>query len=274
MATTDEITPSPQVAPLPEADGPTPSEYARLVEPMSRMAALPRSDPRRRVLRDEIVLALLPLVRHIAQRHAAGHPAGYEELVQVGSVGLLGAVDRWDPDRAGGDLLGYLVPCVRGEMLRFFRDRTWATRVPRRLKDLSVAINRATGPLSQELGRSPRPSELATHLGVDVGEVVEALTAKAGHHADTLDPVDNEPGTGVAHRLGSLDAELDHVEDRHALRPLLDALPERERTILVLRFFKDMTQTQIAEEVGISQMHVSRLLTRTLQQLRTGLADP
>ncbi|MFC5205644.1 sigma-70 family RNA polymerase sigma factor [Pseudonocardia sulfidoxydans] len=212
-------------------------------------------------------------MRHLAQRHAAGHPAGVEELVQVGSIGLLGAVDRWDPERAAGDLLGYLVPCIRGEMLRYFRDRTWATRVPRRLKDLSVAINKATGPLSQQLGRSPRPSELAAHLGVDVGEVVEALTAKAGHHADTLDPVDPDAGTGVGQRLGGIDAELDHVENRHALRPLLDALPERERTILVLRFFKDMTQTQIAEEVGISQMHVSRLLARTLATLRTGLSD-
>ncbi|MBN9107490.1 MAG: sigma-70 family RNA polymerase sigma factor [Pseudonocardia sp.] len=272
MAITDEIAPAPPPGDPPEPAQP-PSEYASLVEPMNRMVALDPADPLRRELRDEIVVSLLPLVRHLAQRHASGHPAGVEELVQVGSVGLLGAVDRWDPDRAGGDLLGYLVPCIRGEMLRWFRDRTWATRVPRRLKDLSVAINKATGPLSQKLGRSPRPSELAAHLGVDVGEVVEALTAKAGHHADALDPVDPDTGTGVGQRLGDVDAELDHVENRHALRPLLDSLPERERTILVLRFFKDMTQTQIAEEVGISQMHVSRLLTRTLATLRKGLSD-
>ncbi|WP_103380585.1 sigma-70 family RNA polymerase sigma factor [Pseudonocardia dioxanivorans] len=265
--------PPPDEPPLAE-DAPyaPPSEYARHAEAMRELAATPPSDPRREALRSELILAFLPIVRHLALRHSAGYPGGYDDLVQVGTVGLISAIDRWDPDRAGADLLGYLVPCVRGEMLRYFRDRTWAVRVPRRLKDLAVAINKATGPLSQQLGRAPRPSELAAHLGVDVSEVVEALTAKAGHHSDPLEPVDPETGESSHERLGELDGELDHVEYRHALRPLLESLPERERTILMLRFFRDMTQTQIAEEIGISQMHVSRLLARSLTTLRAGLA--
>ena len=196
-----------------------------------------------------------------------------EELTQVGTVALITAIDRWDPGLARGEFLGYLIPCVRGEMLRWFRDRTWSTRVPRRLKDLSVAIDRASGPLSQELGRAPRPSELAALPGGTVEEVIEALDAQANRQAGALDAVDPQTGVPVVERLGDLDEELERVEYRHALRPLLDALPERERTILMLRFFGEMTQTQIAEQIGVSQMHVSRLLSRTLGHLRVELIE-
>jgi RNA polymerase sigma-B factor len=158
-------------------------------------------------------------------------------------------------------------------MLRWFRDRTWSMRVPRRLKELSVAIGRASGPMAQELDRAPRPSELAARLGVTVEEVIEALDARANYQAETLDAVDPLTGIPLAERLGDLDEALERVEYRHALRPLLDALPERERMIVMLRFFGEMTQTQIAQQVGISQMHVSRLLSRTLTQLRTQLLD-
>ncbi|MCO1658638.1 sigma-70 family RNA polymerase sigma factor [Pseudonocardia sp. S2-4] len=234
------------------------------------MAELPASDPLRAGLRNEVVLALLPVVRNIANRHAAAVPAAREELVQVGTVGLITAIDRWDPELSPDDVLGYVVPCVRGEMLRHFRDRTWAVRVSRRLKDLSVAINQALGPLAQSLGRPPKPSELAERIGVDVAEVVEALEAQDSRHATSLDAL-LDPETGTGDRFGGPDPALDHVEDLHALGPLLDALPERERTILMLRFFGNRTQTQIATQLGISQMHVSRLLTRTLRELRGAL---
>ncbi|MCW0213900.1 MAG: SigB/SigF/SigG family RNA polymerase sigma factor [Pseudonocardia sp.] len=249
------------------------SEYADQMPRLRLYATLNEADPRRAALREELILAFLPVVENLARRHGAGYPASNEDLVQVGTIGLINAVDRWDPERAQGDFLGYLIPCVRGEILRYFRDRTWSTRVPRRLKELSVAITRATGPLSQTLGRAPRPSELAEHLDADVSEIIDALGAKNSHHAGPLDATDPETDTSLADRLGELDGELDTVEYRHALRPLLAGLPERERTILLLRFFGEMTQTQIADRIGISQMHVSRLLSRTLEQLRQGLVE-
>ena len=249
-----------------------PSAYADQMPRLREFAALASTDPRRGVLREELILAFLPVVEHLARRHAGSH-ASVEELTQVGTVALITAIDRWDPGLARGEFLGYLIPCVRGEMLRWFRDRTWSTRVPRRLKDLSVAIARASGPLSQELGRAPRPSELAAYLRAPVEEVIEALDAQANRQAGALDAVDPHTGNPVVEGLGDLDGELEWVEYRHALRPLLEELPERERMILMLRFFGEMTQTQIGERIGVSQMHVSRLLSRTVTQLRARLLD-
>ncbi len=250
-----------------------PSEYADQMPKLRRLAALPPADPRRRVLREELILAFVPVVEHLARRHAHPVVASVEELTQVGTVGLITAIDRWDPELARGEFLGYLIPCVRGEMLRWFRDRTWSMRVPRRLKDLSAAIGRASGPLAQELGRAPRPSELAAHLGAGVEEVIHALDAQANHHAGTLDAVDPRSGIPLVERMGNLDEALEQFEYRHVLRPLLQGLPDRERTIVILRFFGELTQTQIAQQVGISQMHVSRLLSRTLTQLRAQLVE-
>ena len=249
----------------------TPSEYATEMPRLREFAALSEADPRRPELRERLVLAFLPVVEHLARRHARGGGASQEELTQVGTVALITAIDRWDPELANGEFLGYLIPCVRGEMLRWFRDRTWAIRVPRRLKDLSAAIAKVTEPLAQELGRAPRPSELATRLGVTVEEVIDALDARANQTAGALDAVDPVLGIPLIERFGAVDGNLEKVEYRHALRPLLDALPERERTILTMRFFGEMTQTQIAQRIGISQMHVSRILARTLLHLREGL---
>jgi RNA polymerase sigma-B factor len=252
--------------------GPTaPSEYACEMPRLREFASLPAADPRRAELREHLVLAFLPIVEHLARRHARGSGAGREELTQVGTVALITAIDRWDPELANGEFLGYLIPCVRGEMLRWFRDRTWAMRVPRRLKDLSAAVAKVAEPLSQELGRAPRPSELAARLGVPVGDVIDALDARANQTAGALDAVDPVLGIPFIQRLGAADAHLESVEDRHALLPLLDALPDRERAILTMRFFGEMTQTQIAQRIGISQMHVSRILARTLQRLRAAL---
>jgi len=249
-----------------------PSPYADQMPKLREFAALPAQDRRRRVLREELILAFLPVVERLARKHC-NNRSSVEELTQVGMVGLITAIDRWNPDLARGEFLGYLVPCVRGEMLRWFRDRSWSMRVPRALKDLSVAIGRVSGPLSAELGRAPRPSELAARLEVDVAEVVEALDARANYHADTLDAVDPQSGVSRAESLGGLDSGLEKLVDRHTLRPLLDALPERDRAIVIMRFFGDMTQTQIGQQLGISQMHVSRLLSRSLQQLRVGFFD-
>ena len=258
--------------PEPGPGSATPSDYATQMPFLYEFASLAEADPRRAALREQLIFAFLPVVEHLARRHAgSGAAANREELTQVGTLALITAIDRWDPALARGEFLGYLIPCVRGEMLRWFRDRTWSLRVPRRLKDLGAAVAKATEPLSQELGRAPRPSELAARLGVDVEDVINALDARAGQTAGALDAIDPHTGGPVMERLGVADANLAKVEYRHALRPLLEELPERERTILALRFFGEMTQTEIAQQIGISQMHVSRVLARTLAHLRAAL---
>lgn len=247
-----------------------PSAYADHMPRLREFAALPATDPRRALLREQLIVAYLPVVENLARKHA-GRGATREELTQVGAVGLITAIDRWDPDLAHGELLGYLIPCIRGEILRWFRDRSWSVRVPRRLKELSVAVVRIEEPLAQELGRAPRPSELAARLGVDVTDVIDALAARANQTADPLDAGTHGRGAPLVDQLGSADADLEKVEFRHVLRPLLETLPERERTILTLRFFGELTQTQIARRIGISQMHVSRVLARTLRDLRVAM---
>jgi RNA polymerase sigma-B factor len=253
-----------------------PSEFAREEPGLRRLAALPADHHERASLRDELIMAFLPLGERIAARYAASWPGSRDDLRQVASIGVINAVDRWDPDRACGDVLGFIVPSVRGEVLRYLRDRTWAVRVPRRLKELGVAINRATALLTHELGRAPRPSELARHLDADVEEILEALHAEDNHHAAPLDapPPDGAAGDQtLADRISAPDNDMEEVDDIVTLRPLLRRLPDRERRIIELRFFHDRTQSQIAQEIGISQMHVSRLLSRTLTQLRTAMLD-
>ena len=245
------------------------SDYAHLAPLFAEFAVLPVDHPDRAALRNKLVTGYLPVVQHIARRFAGrGEPV--DDLEQAGTVGLLNAVDRFEPDR-GIDFLSYAVPTITGEVRRHFRDRTWSMRVPRRLKDLQSSINGAVGPLSQELGRAPRPSEIAARLGISTEEVVEGLDAQQAYRSTSLDELVSGADTALTDTLGSADAELDKVEYRQTLAPLLDELPERERTILVLRFFGNMTQTQIADRVGISQMHVSRLLAQTVAQLRRRL---
>jgi RNA polymerase sigma-B factor len=217
------------------------------------------------------VTGYLPVAQHIARRFAGrGEPV--DDLEQAGTVGLLNAVDRFEPNR-GVDFLSYAVPTITGEIRRHFRDRTWSMRVPRRLKDLQSAINSAIGPLSQELGRAPRPSEIAMRIGIPPAEVVEGLDAQQAYRSTSLDELVAGADTTLTDTLGSADAELEKVEYREALAPLLEELPERERTILLLRFFGNLTQTQIADRVGISQMHVSRLLSQTLAQMRRRITE-
>jgi RNA polymerase sigma-B factor len=159
-----------------------------------------------------------------------------------------------------------------GEVRRHFRDNSWSVKVPRRLKELHLRLGAATADLSQRLGRAPTPSELAAELEMDRDEVVEGLIAGSSYNTMSIDGGSGtEEAPAIADTLGDVDTNLDRIENREALRPLLEALPERERTVLILRFFESMTQTQIAERVGISQMHVSRLLAKSLARLRDQL---
>lgn len=221
--------------------------------------------------RDRIVERCLPLADHIARRFdGRGEPR--DDLVQVARVGLVNAVIRFDVD-TGSDFVSFAVPTIMGEVRRHFRDNSWSVKVPRRLKELHLRLGAATSELSQKLGRAPTPTELAAELDMDRAEVVEGLIAGSSYNTLSIDSGGggDEDAPAIADTLGDVDTALDRIEDREALRPLLDSLPERERTVLILRFFESMTQTQIAERVGVSQMHVSRLLARALTRLRDQL---
>ena len=229
------------------------------------------TDAERTAARDGLVRLHLPLVEHCARRFRnRGEP--FEDLVQVGTIGLIKAVDRFETDR-GVEFSTYATPTVIGEIKRHFRDKGWAIRVPRRLQELRMQIGSATGELTQKLGRSPTPRELAEVIGCTVEEIMEGIESSHAYATLSLDATDdNDDGPpAMLATLGVEDANIEHVEVRESIKPLLEGLGEREKRILLLRFFKNMTQSQIAEEIGVSQMHVSRLLTRTLAQLRTSL---
>jgi len=247
------------------------TSYEHLAPLFDELAALARDDPRRPELRDQLVTGHLPVAEHIARRFSRRGESG-EDLVQVATVGLINAVDRFDPAR-GTDFLSFAVPTVMGEIRRYFRDSSWSVRVPRRLKELHLSISAASNELSQQLGRAPAPSEIATRLGLTRDEVYEGLEAGNAYHSVSLDDMltQDSDSTSLGDMLGEPDAGMEGVENHESLLPLVRELPERERTILVLRFFGNLTQTQIAEKIGISQMHVSRLLTKTLEHLRIGM---
>jgi RNA polymerase sigma-B factor len=197
-----------------------------------------------------------------------------EDLLQVGAVGLIKAIDRFDPEREV-EFTTYAVPTILGELRRHFRDTTWAVHVPRRLQELRLALAKSQDALGQRLDRAPTVAELAEHLALTEEEVIEGLTAANAHTAGSLDLSADTDGGGalpLAERLGGQDDRLATVEDLVSLKPLIAALPQRERLILSLRFTEDLTQSQIGARLGLSQMHVSRLLSRTLAQLREGLA--
>ncbi|WP_245916516.1 RNA polymerase sigma factor SigF [Nocardioides gansuensis] len=229
------------------------------------------TDAERSVARDELVHLHLPLVEHCARRFRnRGEP--HEDLVQVGTIGLIKAIDRFETDR-GVEFSTYATPTIIGEIKRYFRDKGWAIRVPRRLQELRMQIGSTAAELSHKLGRSPTPRELAEAIGCTVEEIVEGIESANAYSTLSLDASDDS-GDGPPSMLDSLgidDAGLEHVEIRESVKPLLEGLGEREKRILLLRFFRNMTQSQIAEEIGVSQMHVSRLLTRTLAQLRQSL---
>ncbi|MGW6457971.1 RNA polymerase sigma factor SigF [Streptomyces sp. NPDC055078] len=231
---------------------------------------LPDGSAERAELRNQLVRMHLPLVEHLARRFRnRGEPL--DDLTQVATIGLIKSVDRFDPDR-GVEFSTYATPTVVGEIKRHFRDKGWAVRVPRRLQELRLALTTATAELSQQHGRSPTVHELAERLGISEEEVLEGLESANAYSTLSLDvPDTDDESPAVADTLGAEDEALEGVEYRESLKPLLEDLPPREKRILLLRFFGNMTQSQIAQEVGISQMHVSRLLARTLAQLREKL---
>ncbi|MEU8520359.1 RNA polymerase sigma factor SigF [Streptomyces sp. NBC_01216] len=228
--------------------------------------------PERTYVRDTLIQLNLPLVRYAAARFRSRNEP-MEDIVQVGTIGLIKAIDRFDCER-GVEFPTFAMPTVVGEIKRFFRDTSWSVRVPRRLQELRLALTKASDELAQKLDRSPTVPELAAALGVSEEDVVDGLAVGNAYTASSLDspsPEDDGGEGSLADRLGYEDTALEGVEYRESLKPLLAKLPPRERQIIMLRFFANMTQSQIGEEVGISQMHVSRLLTRTLAQLRQGL---
>ncbi|MFJ1596788.1 RNA polymerase sigma factor SigF [Streptomyces sp. NPDC088261] len=231
---------------------------------------LPDGSPEKADLRNQLVRMHLPLVEHLARRFRnRGEPL--DDLTQVATIGLIKSVDRFDPER-GVEFSTYATPTVVGEIKRHFRDKGWAVRVPRRLQELRLSLTTATAELSQQHGRSPTVHELAERLGISEEEVLEGLESANAYSTLSLDvPDTDDESPAVADTLGSEDEALEGVEYRESLKPLLEDLPPREKRILLLRFFGNMTQSQIAQEVGISQMHVSRLLARTLAQLRERL---
>ena len=254
-----------------EAATSTSRERSRVL--FARLAATHSPATDRLRARGELVELHLPLAEHCARRFRhRGEP--FEDLVQVGTIGLIKAVDRFDPER-GVEFATYAVPTILGEIKRHFRDKGWAIRVPRRLQELRASIAGATSDLTQHLGRSPTPREVADRLGVTVGEVVEGTDSAHAYATVSLDAgTASDDGAGsILEMLGATDDALHDVEMRESIRPLLESLPPRERQIVVMRFFRQMTQSQIAGEVRISQVHVSRLLARTLLELRGTLDE-
>lgn len=253
---------------------PRPNDFADVTDMFHTLRALPADSPEYARQREQIIDRCLPLADRIAQRYARRGET-FDDLQQIARIGLLNSVSRFNPDN-GADFLAYAIPTMMGEVRRYFRDHSWAMRVPRRLKELHVRIGAMTPDLTQALGRTPTASDLAAALEVSREDVVECLVAANAYSVRSLDaPLSDHDDTRPAlhDSLGEQDAHLDAITDRESLRPLLATLTERERQILHLRFFAGMTQSQIAGQIGISQMHVSRTLAKTLSTLREGLLD-
>ncbi len=256
----------PSVHPARAEDGPTRSEEDRRL-----LIRYHRHGDQ--AAREQLVQRLLPLARRMARRYRRSDEP-LDDLVQVATIGLIKAIDRFDVER-GVEFSTYATPTIVGEIKRHFRDRGWAIRVPRRLQELRLSITSATAELTQEHGRSPTVTELARKLGVSDEEVIEGLESSNAYSTLSLDAPDSSEDSALSmiDVIGGDDEALEHIENRETIKPLLEALDPREKHILTLRFFRGMTQSQIAAEIGISQMHVSRLLARTLARLRDSLED-
>ncbi|MFI5533834.1 SigB/SigF/SigG family RNA polymerase sigma factor [Kitasatospora sp. NPDC051853] len=253
------------------------TEARRLSDALfARLAELPRESEHYSYVRGTVIELNMPLVRYVAAgfRHRA---AELDDILQVGTVGLIKAVDGYDRER-GTEFVTYAIPTIVGEVKRFFRDTSWAVRVPRGLQEDYLRVARCCDVLEQALGHLPSAGEIAEELGMAPGPVAAALAVGRAYRADSLDALrddrDDESGSALLDRLGEPDPELGLVDRREAVRPLLEGLTDRQRAILRMRFWEDCTQAQIAERIGVSQMHVSRLLTATLGGLRERLDDP
>ena len=230
-------------------------------------AALP--DPE---ARDALARRFLPLAEHLARRFG-GRGQAHDDLVQVASLGLLHALDRFDPER-GVQFATFATATIVGELKRHFRDRGWGVRVPRSLQEATMQVNRVTGELWQTLGRAPTVADIAAETGLADEQVLEALEASHAYANASLDAPVGESGAAAGDLIGDDDPRFNVSEEWLAMTPALRALSPRERRILYLRFFEDKTQTEIAEDVGVSQMHVSRLLSQSLEQLRQAAGKP
>ena len=222
-------------------------------------------------VRNTLVELNLALVKFAASRFRT-RSEPMEDIIQVGTIGLIKAIDRFELSR-GVEFPTFAMPTIIGEIKRFFRDTSWSVRVPRRLQELRLDLAKAGDELAQQLDRAPTPTELAERLGLSRDEVVEGMAASNAYTASSLDaqPEEDDSESALADRIGYEDHGLEGIEYIESLKPLIAELPPRDRKILSLRFVANMTQSEIGEELGISQMHVSRLLTRTLVRLRKGL---
>lgn len=250
------------------------SEYSEVNEMLRHLNTLSAGSTAYARQREEIVNRCLPLAEHIARRYR-GRGEPHDDLVQAARVGLVNALNRFDVDN-GADFMSFAVPTMMGEVRRHFRDYGWAVKVPRRLKDLQPQLTRARSELSHRLNRAPTASETAEYLGVTREVVIEATIGGDNYSTTSTDMplATDETSRTLGDALGEVDANLDKVLDTETVRPLIAALPDRQRTVLKLRFFDNLTQTQIAERIGCSQMHVSRLLAQALGTLRSHAREP
>ena len=267
---TDVITRTP---PASCRDSKADDSYDDVVQMFVALRQMPAESHEYSRQRERIVARCLPLADHVAS-HFARRGEGLDDLVQVARLGLMNAINRFDPAK-GPSFIGFAVPTMMGEVRRYFRDYSWGMRVPRRLRELHVQISRTTGDLAQKLGRAPTAGELSQALEVPREEIIECLVAGDAYRLDSLDAPVGADGSGtprsVADSVGSIDPQIEHITNREALRVLVAALPGREREVLRMRFFESMTQSQIAERIGVSQMQVSRILASTLRCLRDQL---
>ena len=216
--------------------------------------------------REELAKEFLPLAEYFARRFSGrGEPV--DDLTQTASLGLLNAIDRFDPER-GVPFSTYAAATIVGELKRHFRDRGWALRVPRNVQETAILVNRTVSTLWQDLGRAPTVAEIASSADITEDDVLQALDALQAYTTDSLDAPTGDSSSSAVESIGGEDSSFQLSEDWLSLAPALRDLPERERTILYLRFFEGKTQTEIAEEMGISQMHVSRLVSQSLEKLR------
>jgi len=222
--------------------------------------------------KDELVRRSIPLARRLARRYGRDGDS-LEDLTQVAMVGLLGAIERYDPDR-GTSFNSYAIPTMLGELKRYFRDHTWAVHVPRGLQEAALGVDRAVTRLSGTLGRSPTAQDVADATGMSVEDVLDAMQASGAHERVSLDArlSDDDDSPQRIDSLGQVDRGYELVDDEAMIQPEWRKLPLRDRRILLLRFARDRTQSEIAKELGISQMHVSRLIRRALEQLRQASA--
>ncbi|MFI1016998.1 RNA polymerase sigma factor SigF [Streptomyces sp. NPDC020965] len=238
-----------------------------------RLAALEEGTRDHQYVRNTLIELNLALVKYAAGRFR-NRAEQMEDIVQVGTIGLIKAIDRFELSREV-EFATFAVPYIVGEIKRFFRDTSWAVHVPRRLQELRIDLAKATDALSQDLDRSPTTAELAAHLGIEEHEVIEGVVASNGYTAGSIDmPMDDSSdhaASPLSDRLGAPDADLEIAENVQALKPLIEELDERDRQILRMRFGDELTQSEIGARLGVSQMHVSRLLTRITTRLREGL---